>query len=106
MADYRPLARRMARKHGIPENLFLALIKQESGWNPNARSGANALGLVQIHMPSHPDVTEAQARNPRFALDWGAKYLASQYKRFGTWRQALAAYNAGPGRVEDGSWTQ
>lgn len=61
--------------------------------------------MVQIHLPSHPDVTAAQARDPRFAADWGARYLAAQHKRFGSWRLALAAYNAGPGNVESGKWS-
>jgi murein DD-endopeptidase MepM/ murein hydrolase activator NlpD len=104
MADYRPIARQAARKYGIPENIFMALINQESGWDPKIGSPAGAVGLVQIHLPSHPDVSYQQATNPRFALDWGARYLASQYKRFGNWRQALAAYNAGPSRAADGSW--
>jgi hypothetical protein len=102
--DYRPLARRSAKKYGIPQNIYLALVNQESGWNPTAGSPKGAVGLVQIHLPSHPDVSYAQATNPRFALDWGARYLAAQHKRFGNWRQALAAYNAGPGAVESGNW--
>ncbi len=106
MPNYRPIAVRAAKRYGIPSNIFLALVNQESGWNPTAGSSAGAVGLTQIHLPSHPDVTYAQATNPRFALNWGAKYLASQYKAFGNWRQALAAYNAGPGRVKDGSWLQ
>lgn len=103
--SYQALADQAADKYGIPRNIFRAMIKQESGWNPLARSGQDAVGLVQIHLPSHPDVTREQAQNPAFALDWGARYLSSQYKAFGKWNLALAAYNAGPGRVKNGAWT-
>ena len=39
-------------------------------------------------------------RDPRQNLEGGARYLAQQYRSFGSWRLALAAYNAGPGAVE------
>src|SRR5262245_7949820 len=104
MADYRPLARQAARRYGIPQNIFLALVNQESGWDPTAGSNMGAVGLTQIHLKSHPDVTYEQATNPRFALNWGARYLRAQYDRFGSWNLALAAYNAGPGAVDSGAW--
>lgn len=93
-----------ARKYGVPPGLFRRLIQQESGWNPDAHNPLGATGLVQIHLPSHPDISEEQARNPAFALGWGARYLATQKQRFGRWDLALAAYNAGPGNVDNGRW--
>lgn len=98
--DLRSLARRAAKKYEIPTGIFFALVNQEFGWNPNAENPSGATGLVQIHLPSHPDVTADQARDPAFALNWGARYLRAQYDRFGNWRNALAAYNAGPGNVQ------
>ncbi len=44
---YLRMARNAARSHGIPEDLFLRLVQQESGWKPNAVSRAGALGLAQ-----------------------------------------------------------
>lgn len=102
--DLRKMADAAARKYGVPPSLFRRLIQQESGWNPDARNPSGATGLVQIHLPSHPDISEAQARDPAFALGWGARYLATQKARFGRWDLALAAYNAGPGNVESGKW--
>lgn len=102
--NLRAMADTAARKYGVPPSLFRRLIQQESGWNPDARNPSGATGLVQIHLPSHPDISEEQARDPAFALGWGARYLASQKRRFGRWDLALAAYNAGPGNVETGRW--
>ncbi len=93
------VARSAARRHGIPEDLFLRLVQQESGWNTQAISSAGAIGLAQL-MPSTADVLGVDATDPIANLDGGARYLAQQYRRFGTWRLALAAYNAGPGAVD------
>lgn len=98
--NLKAIADAAARRYGVPPSLFRRLIQQESGWNPDARNPSGATGLVQIHLPSHPDISEEQARDPAFALGWGARYLAAQKKRFGRWDLALAAYNAGPGNVE------
>ncbi len=93
------VARSAARRHGIPEDLFLRLVQQESGWNNGAVSSAGALGLAQL-MPETADILGIDPMDPIANLDGGARYLAQQYRRFGTWRLALAAYNAGPGAVE------
>ena len=92
-------ARAAARRHGIPEDLFLRLVRQESGWNPNARSHKGALGLAQL-MPATARALGVDPRDPLQNLEGGARYLAAQYRKFGSWRLALAAYNAGPGAVE------
>ncbi|MEM7490154.1 MAG: lytic transglycosylase domain-containing protein [Pseudomonadota bacterium] len=92
-------ARAAARRHGIPEDLFLRLVRQESGWNPSAVSHKGALGLAQL-MPGTARQLGVDPRNPKENLDGGARYLAMQYRKFGSWRLALAAYNAGPGAVE------
>ncbi|WP_298433443.1 lytic transglycosylase domain-containing protein [uncultured Jannaschia sp.] len=92
-------ARAAARRHGVPEDLFLRLVRQESGWNPNARSVKGAMGLAQL-MPGTARVLGVNPNDPKQNLEGGARYLAMQYRKFGTWRLALAAYNAGPGAVE------
>lgn len=92
-------ARAAARRHGVPEDLFLRLVRQESGWNPNARSHKGALGLAQL-LPGTARDLGVDPRNPAQNLEGGARYLAAQYRTFGTWRLALAAYNAGPGAVQ------
>ena len=93
--EYLQHARNAARRHGIPEDLFLRLITQESGWNPRARSHKGALGLAQL-MPATARTLGVDPRDPLQNLDGGARYLAQQYRQFRDWRLALAAYNAGP----------
>ncbi|WP_342669389.1 lytic transglycosylase domain-containing protein [Aestuariivita boseongensis] len=96
--QYLGLARDAARRHGIPEDLFLRLVQQESGWNPNARSHKGAMGLAQL-MPATARYLRVDPNDPRDNLEGGARYLAEQYREFGSWRLALAAYNAGPEAV-------
>lgn len=92
------VARAAARRHGIPEDLFLRLVTQESGWNPQALSSAGAIGLAQL-MPDTAVLMGVDPQDSHANLDGGARYLAQQYRRFGNWRHALAAYNAGPEAV-------
>ncbi len=96
---YLALARDAARKHGVPEDLFLRLVQQESGWNAKARSHKGAYGLAQL-MPATARSLGVDRKDPAENLDGGAKYLKQQYRTFGSWRLALAAYNAGPGAVK------
>ncbi len=91
-------AKAMARKHGIPENIFLRLVQQESGWNPGARSNKGATGLAQL-MPGTAQRLGVDPHDPQQNLEGGARYLRMMYNRFGNWRLALAAYNAGPEAV-------
>ncbi len=97
--QYLSVAKAVARKHAVPEDLFLRLVQQESGWNPSAVSHAGATGLAQL-MPGTAKKLGVNIHDPNQNLDGGARYLRMMYDRFGTWRLALAAYNAGPGAVE------
>lgn len=96
---YVELAKDLARKHGVPENLFLRLVQQESGWNPAALSPKGARGLAQL-MPETAALLQVNAQDPAQNLEGGARYLKMMHERFGSWRLALAAYNAGPEAVE------
>ena len=96
--QYLQTAKDAARRYGIPEDLFLRLVTQESGWNPQARSHKGAMGLAQL-MPGTARLLGVDPRDPVQNLDGGARYLAEQYRAFGDWRLALAAYNAGPEAV-------
>ena len=93
------LAKAAARKYGVPEDLFLRLVQQESGWNQGAVSPKGAQGLAQL-MPGTAARLGVDASDPQQNLEGGARYLAMMYDRFGSWRLALAAYNAGPQAVE------
>lgn len=96
---YIDVARAAARKYNIPEDLFLRLVQQESGWNPNAVSSKGATGLAQL-MPATARGLGVDINDPTQNLNGGARYLRAMYDKFGSWRLALAAYNAGPGAVE------
>ena len=96
---YLTLARNAAQRHGVPPDLFLRLVQQESGWNAAARSHKGAMGLAQL-MPQTAAILGVDPNDPTQNLEGGARYLAEQYRKFGTWPLALAAYNAGPGAVE------
>jgi soluble lytic murein transglycosylase-like protein len=98
--EYLELARAAARKHAVPEDLFLRLVQRESGWNAGAVSHKGATGLAQL-MPDTARLLGVDIADPAENLDGGARYLRMMYDRFGTWKLALAAYNAGPLAVEE-----
>ena len=97
-----------ADKNGIDRLLLTALVKAESGFDPDVTSRAGARGLVQL-MPAtarglglRVDLKKGidDRTVPAKALDAGARYLRAQLTRFkGKIKLSLAAYNAGPGAV-------
>lgn len=94
------LVRRIAREEGVDENQFLALVYQESRFNPCAKSGAGAIGLSQL-MPDTASSLGVNPYNIEDNLRGGARYFKQQLKRFnGNLNLALAAYNSGPLNVQ------
>jgi len=93
---------RIAQK--VDPLLTLSVAKQESGFNPNARSPANARGLLQI-LPSTAEIYAPKSKRYLYDIDTnievGGKILADLIGRLGKTEYALAAYNAGTNRVED-----
>jgi len=89
-----------AREAGIDPKLLDALVAQESSYDPNARSRAGAMGLTQLMPDTAKALGVSNPFDPDENLRAGAKYLSSLLKRFDDPALALAAYNAGPGRVE------
>lgn len=89
-----------ATKYGIDPALLAGLVKQESGFNPNATSAVGAKGLTQLMPATARSLGVTDVTDPAQALDGGAKYLKQMLDKFGgDERLALAAYNAGPGAV-------
>ena len=89
-----------AASNGLDPALLKGLVSQESGFDPNARSAAGALGLTQLMPGTAASLGVTNPLDPVQSLQGGAKYLRQQLDRFGgDPRLALAAYNAGPGAV-------
>ena len=90
-----------AQRNGLDPALLAGLIKQESGFKPDARSGAGAQGLTQLMPGTAAGLGVTNPLDPAQAIEGGAKYLKQQLDRFGgDVARALAAYNAGPGAVQ------
>ena len=90
-----------AKKYGLDPALLAGLVKQESGFNPNAGSPAGARGLTQLMPGTAAGLGVTNVLDPAQSLEGGAKYLRQQLDAFGgDVTRALAAYNAGPGAVK------
>ena len=90
----------LSARFDLSPSLIEAMVWQESRWNPNAVSPVGARGLAQL-MPGTARELGVDPRDPFANLEGGARYLRAQLDRFdGNLEKALAAYNAGPGRVE------
>lgn len=89
----------LAARFDLSPALIEALVWQESCWRPDARSPVGARGLAQL-MPGTARYLGVDPDDPHANLEGGARYLREQIDRFdGDLEKALAAYNAGPGRV-------
>ena len=98
--QYAAKVRELADRFDLSPALIEALVWQESRWRHNAVSPAGARGLAQL-MPGTARELGVDAGDPFANLEGGARYLREQLDRFdGDLERALAAYNAGPGRVE------
>lgn len=89
----------LSQRFDLSPSLIEALVWQESRWRANARSPVGARGLAQL-MPATARELGVNPDDPMQNLEGGARYLRQQLDRFdGDLEKALAAYNAGPGRV-------
>lgn len=90
--------RQAESRYGLPPGLLSRVAYQESRYDAAARSPAGALGLMQF-MPATAREYGVQPLDPFSSIDGAARYLSALFARFGSWSQALAAYNWGPGNV-------
>ncbi|ANF97716.1 lytic transglycosylase domain-containing protein [Paenibacillus bovis] len=98
---YNDLISTASSKYGIPESLIKAVIDVESSFNPRAGSSAGAKGLMQLMDGTAAGLGVSNSYDPAQNIDGGTKYLSYQLKHFdNNVKTALAAYNAGPGRLQ------
>lgn len=100
MADWRTTARRTAQRYGLDPDVFVRQIQQESGGR-DVRSPAGAQGPAQF-MPGTArsvGLTPTTVHQLGPSLNAAAKLMKGYVDRYGSYRDALVAYNAGPGRV-------
>jgi soluble lytic murein transglycosylase-like protein len=98
-AAYAAKVQELAARFDLSPALIEAVVWQESRWRAQAVSSAGARGLAQL-MPGTAREMGVDPDDPFANLEGGARYLREQLDRFGgDVEKALAAYNAGPGRV-------
>lgn len=107
--EYSELVEKYAKQYDVPENLVYAVMRTESGFDPQAISRVGAVGLMQM-MPSTfrwltedilvESLEDDALYDPEVSIRYGVFYLRRMYDRYGDWQTALASYNAGSGRVD------
>lgn len=100
----KPMITSLAQKYGVNTFVLSSQIRNESGFNPTARGYnrdkyGNVIstdrGIAQINDYWHPEISNKQADDPQWAMDWMARTMAEKFKRHGDWGKALSEYNTG-----------
>ncbi|HEY1687864.1 MAG TPA: lytic transglycosylase domain-containing protein [Solirubrobacteraceae bacterium] len=98
---YAGMVEQAALQNGVEPALLMGLIQQESGFDPSAQSGAGAMGLTQLMPSTAASLGVTEPLNPEQSISGGARLLGQLLRQFGgNASDALAAYNAGAGAVE------
>ena len=99
--EYEAMIDNAAARNGLDPAVLHGLIEQESGFDPSATSGAGAMGLTQLMPGTASSMGVSNPLDPVESIEGGARYLSQMMAQFGgNTADALAAYNAGPGAVQ------
>lgn len=96
---YLPTIQAAAARYGIPWQLLAAQLEQESGYDPNAVSGAGAQGIAQFMPQTAAAYGLTDPFDPIASIQAQAHLMSDLYNQFGDWQTALAGYNWGAGNV-------
>jgi hypothetical protein len=97
----KPTISAAAKTHAVSPSLVEAVIRAESGYNPQAKSTVGALGLMQLMPATAKDLGVQSPLEPKQNIEGGTKYLSQLMKKYdGNKTLAIAAYNAGPAAVD------
>ena len=108
--DIKNLISRVSQRYGVDEKLVNALVNQESGFNPNAKSKVGAMGLMQMMPSTFKDITEnflyenldvGMLYDPETNIRYGTYMLSYLYTQHNRWKTVLAIYDAGRETVEN-----
>ena len=103
--EYQPLIKQASVKRRVPAMMLAGLCKQESDFDPTCKSYNKSddswdRGICQINNKAFPYITDAQAFDPAFAIDWAAQHLRNLHDSgCVNWYETLLAYNGGMGAV-------
>jgi len=97
--QWEPVVAPIAARYNLDTELVLRIIEAESGGDPRAVSPKGAQGLMQLMPETARALGVSDPFDPGQNIEGGVRYLSHLLQRFGDLRLALAAYNAGPGRV-------
>ena len=109
---YESLILDSSSRHGVDPLLTCAIIKCESNWNASITSDAGAVGLMQLMPATSAELAEyglvdggsydpANLTDPGTNIEYGCAYLGQLQNQLGSTDEVIAAYNAGPGSVEE-----
>lgn len=116
-AKYDYLIEKFSKRYNVRKTLIYAVIKTESDFNKDAKSGANAIGLMQITGETFEWLINFKAKNnktrkskkikeedlfdPKTNIEYGTYFISILLNKYRDERTALAAYNAGMGKVDE-----
>ncbi len=96
--DISELILKSSQETGLDPSILAAILWNESGYNPRALNDEDR-GIAQINRRAFPNITDAQAYDPHFAIPFMARTIKGYLDKTGDLHTAIAAYNVGIGRA-------